>query len=297
MYRQIIAANPHTPVFIMLGGSFRGVADLIASGADSISPLTGAQLMAQNAANGGAIYAQGLGANLTFTSDNSLEDWTAGQYVVNNNGATPIYWYGGQPQITGPGVLSTRTSKDPFFLAAAAIGTDTRQGYDSLPTQSFLSSLFAGGVSVTISGSGTGYAASTPFTSTGGGPNCVVTGVMLSTNGVPSGIASTSGASGATLGYPGLGSGCVTAGSPPTLVLTNPTGTGAMLTATTTASVCGTVTITGANTGSTSTATCSNHYFLPYSLNAASTPVQGALMEWFLNSLIDPVPGGAPRGK
>jgi hypothetical protein len=297
MYRQIFASNPKTPVFIMLGGSFRGVADLMASGADGISPLTGVQLMAQNAANGGAIYAQGLGANLSFSSDNSLEDWTAGQYVVQNNGALPIYWYGGQPQITGPGALSTRTSKDPFYLAAVAVGTDTRQGYDSLPTQSFLSSLFAGGVNVTIGGSGTGYAASTPFTSTGGGPNCVVTGVMLSTSGVPSSVAATSGATGSTLSYSGLGSGCLKAASPPTIVLTNPTGSGAVLSATTTASPCGTVAITGASAGTTTTATCSNHYFLPYSLNAASTPVQGALMEWLLNSLIDPVPGGSPRGR
>jgi hypothetical protein len=297
MYRQVFANNSTTPVFIMLGGSFRGVADLMQSPADSISSLTGAQLIARNAVNGGAIYAQGLGANATFTGDNSLQDWTAGQYVVQNNGAMPIYWYGGAPQITGPGVLSTRTSKDPFFLAATTWGTDTRQGYDSLPTQAFLSSLFAGGVSVAISGSGTGYAAQTSFTSTGGGANCVVTGLMLSTSGVPSSIISTSGVSGTGLTYAGIGAGCVTATSAPAIVLTAPTGTGAVLTATTTASVCGKVTITSATSGSTSSATCSNHYFLPYSLNAASSPVQGALMEWFINSLVDPAPGGAPRSR
>ena len=43
-----------------------------------------------------------------------------------------------------------------------------------------------GGVSLALSGSGTGYAASTAFTSTGGGANCVVAGTMYATSGVPS---------------------------------------------------------------------------------------------------------------
>jgi hypothetical protein len=296
MYRKIFAANPTAPVFIMIGGSFRGISDLMQSAADGVSSLTGAQLMTQNAANGGAIYAQGLGANTSFTGDNTLEDWTAGQYVVAHNGTTPIYWYGGQPQLTGPGVLSTRTGKDSFYLAATTWGADTRQGNDSLPTQSFLSTLFSGGVTVAISGSGTGYAASTPFTSTGGGANCQVKGFMLSTGGVPSSIISTGGSAG-TGTYYGIGSGCFTAASPPTIALTAPTGTGAVLTATTTASPCGTVSITGATAGTTTTATCSNHYFLPFSLNAASSPVSGAVMEWFINSLVDPVPGGASRAR
>jgi hypothetical protein len=295
MYRTIFAANATSPVFIMMGGSSQGVSDFMQSAADSISSLTGAQLMSQNATNGGAIYMQGLGCCTTFAGDNTTEEWVAGQYVLAHNGSTPIYWYGGEPQITGPGVLSTRTSKVPFYLIDASNGSDTRQGYDSLPTQSFLSTLFSGGVQIAISGSGTGYAASTPFTSTGGGVNCVVTGIILSTSGVPSSIISTGGANSTTYAYDGLGSGCFTAASPPTIVLTSPTGTGVVLTATTTASPCGTAAITSATNITTSTATCSNHYFLPYSLNASSSPVSGALMEWFINSLVDPNPGGAPR--
>jgi len=284
MYRTILAANPTAPVYIMLGGSFRGVSDLMQSPADGISSLTGAQLVAQNAVNGGAIYAQGLGNNATISSDNSLEDWVAGQYVVSHNGSMPIYWYGGVPQGTGPGVLSTRNVKDPLFLFATSYGSDTRQAYDSLPTASFVSSLFAGGVTVTIGGSGTGYAASTAFTSTGGGPNCVVTGAMVSTGGVPSSITSAGGGT-----YAGLGSGCTSA---PTIVLTGPTGTGVTLTATPTMS-CGTYTITGPDAGTTTSATCSQHYFLPYSFAAA--PGDTPLLTWFLNSLIDPPPNGAPR--
>ena len=284
MYRTIFAANPTTPVYVMLAGSFRGVSDLMQSAADSISSLTGAQLVAQNAANGGAIYAQGLGCCGAITGDNSLEDWVAGQYVVSHNGAMPIYWYGGIPQSSGPGVLSTRNAKDPLFLFATTAGSDTRQAYDSLPTASFVSSLFAGGVTVAIGGSGTGYANSTAFTSTGGGATCVVTGTMVSVSGVPSSITYTAGGT-----YVGLGSGCTSA---PTIVLTAPTGTGVTLTATPTM-ICGTYTITGAGAGNTTSATCSQHYFLPYSFAGATSNTP--LMTWFLNSLIDPPPNGAPR--
>jgi hypothetical protein len=295
MYRQIMAANPTTPVNIMLGGSFRGVADLMGSAADNISSLTGAQLIAQDAANGGAIYAQGLGCCGTVSGDNSLQDWTAGQYVVSHNGAMPIYWYGGTPQNTGPGILASRTGKDPMYLMAAALGTDTRNGWDSMPVAALLSPLFSGGVTVSISGSGTGYAVSTAFTSTGGGANCTATGFLVSTGGVPSSILSSTGVTSAGISNTGLGSGCFTAASPPTIVLTNPTGVGAVLTAATTASACGTYTITGQAAGSSSMATCSNHYFLPNALSTAQTPVQGPMMEWLINSLIDLAPGVTPR--
>jgi hypothetical protein len=289
MYRAIFAANPTTPVFIMLGGTFRGVSDLMQSGADSVSSLTGAQMLAQDAANGGAIYIQGLGANVTATGDNSLTDWVAGQYVFAHNGSLPIYAYGGTPQASGPGVLATRNAKDPLYLFAANAGTDYRVAYDSLPTTSFISNFFAGGVTIAIGGSGTGYAASTPFTSTGGGAGCVVTGSLNATGGVPTSITYTTGYQ----AYEGGGYGCTNAASPPTIVLTSPTGTGVTLTATTTTSGCGTVTITGATNLVTSTSSCANDYFLPMSESA--DPSGPLLLTWFLNSLIDPPPTGAPR--
>jgi hypothetical protein len=288
MYRTIFAANPTQPVFIMLGGSFRGVSDLMQSAADGISSLSGAQLVAQNAANGGAIYAQGLCVNCAFTGDNSLEDWVAGQYVVSHNGSLPIYWYMGNPQGSGPGMLATRNAKDPMFLMATTYGSDSRAAFDSLPTASFISSAFAAGVTIAIAGSGTGYANSTAFTSTGGGPNCVVTGTMVSASGVPTSIAYPNSL------YPtyfGVGSGCTSA---PTIVLTSPTGAGVVLTATA-LDVCGTVTITGASAGSTSTGTCSNHYFVDPSNATASG--YSPILTWFLNSLINPPPNGAPRSQ
>jgi hypothetical protein len=42
-------------------------------------------------------------------------------------------------------------------------------------------------------------------------------------------------------------------------------------------------------------ATCSNHYVSPGSFNAIQTPASGALMEWFINSLVDPPPNGQAR--
>jgi hypothetical protein len=287
MYRTILAANPTTPVYIVLGGSFRGVSDLMQSSADAISSLTGAQLVAQNAANGGAILAQGLGANIAFTGDNTLEDWKAGQYVVTHNGSLPIYWYGGTPQSSGPSVLWTRTKEDPAFLLATRLGTDARSAWDSMPTSALFSSMFAGGVTIAISGKGAGYADTTAFTSTGGGPNCSVTGVMDSVNGVPSTIV-LEGLSSLSLTATGVGSGCTSA---PTIVLTQPTGKGAVLTATPTMT-CGTVTINSAYSGSTSTAQCSNHYFVPLSLFAQ--PSTAPIFQWFVNSLIDPPPGSTP---
>ena len=287
MYRTIFAANPTTPVYIVLGGSFRGVSDLMQSPADGISSLTGAQLVAQNAANGGAIFAQGLGANLMFTKDNLLEDWKAAQYVVTHNGSLPIYWYGDTPQSSGPSILWTRTSEDPVFLFSTRQGSDSRTAWDSLPTSALLSSKFAGGVTITMSGSGAGYANATAFTSTGGGPNCSVTGVLNSVRGVPSTI-TMEGITSQHLTASGFGSGCTSA---PTIVLTEPTGTGVVLTATP-LMVCGTVSITSATAGSTSTATCSNHYFLPQSLYAQ--PNTAPVFQWFINSLIDPTPGVTP---
>jgi hypothetical protein len=303
MYRTIFAKYPTTPIDIVLGGPFTAMAEFMVSPADSISPLTGLQLMAQNAANGGAIYAQGLSCtpsaypattpcSATIAGDNSLADPVSGQYVVANNGTTPIYWIGGTPQIAGPGVLSTRTSNDPMYLLASHEGSDIRQCYDCLAVEAAVSSYFTGGIEVGYSG-GTGYAASTPFTFSGGGTNCQGTGIMTASSGVPNGIQFRWGAS-ATSSYEGIGNGCTSA---PTVNLVGATGTGVTLTTYPT-SVCGTYTISKTGSvwsGAVTSATCNNHYFQPFSMYANSTYTSGAPMSWFINSLVDPVPGGVPR--
>ncbi len=278
LYRSILAENAHRPVDIVLGGSFRGVSDLMQSQFDSISRLTGSELLARNAKNGGAIFAQGLGCCGDFTGDNSLEDWSAGQYVVQHNGRLPIYWFGGMPQSSGPGILETRSTPDPLYLFAKHLGTDSRQAYDSLAVATLLSAVFSGGTTISITGAGRGYSDTTPFSSSGGGQSCDATGLMVSVGGTPSSIQYDAGA------YAGVGWGCITA---PSLTLATQGGVGAVLTALPTAK-CGTVSINGPHDGSTSDSICSDHYFLPYSVLAS--PGNSPIFTWFINSLIDPNP-------
>jgi len=146
-----------------------------------------------------------------------------------------------------------------------------------------LSPYFYGGVTVAYSG-GTGYATSTPFTSTGGGTYCHVAGIMTASGGVPNGIETSWGESfPSTSTYNGIGYGCM---SPPTLVLTNPTGAGVTLTATTTL----TVTCYGPSG-------CTNQYVVWPNQYAQTPSGSGTapVFTWFQNSLMDPPPNGAPR--
>jgi hypothetical protein len=288
MYRTLFAEYPTRPIVVTSGGSLAGLVEFMQSGADGISGLTGTQLWAQNAKNGGAVYGQGLGENYSF---GSYYDAASSEYMFANSVPMTLDWFGGTPQQAGPGVLASRTAGDPLWMVFHSLGGDTRPCWDCLTSAALMSNAFEGGVNVTIGGTGTGYAQYTPFTSTGGGAGCVVTGTMVSVNGVPSSILSSEGTALNTT--VGTGTGCLTAGSPPTIVLTNPTGTGAVLTAATTASACGTITQTTASDGVTSQASCTDEYFIPYTLNAqpGATPV----FEWFINSLVDPVPVGRPR--
>lgn len=299
MYRTIFAQYPKTPIDIISGAGMTAIAEFMESPADSISPMTGLQLMAQNAANGGAIFAEGGGCTASSPpatvpctggiGGNLSQDYPSAQFVLTHNGALPIYWIGGTPQNAGPGVLSTRTGKDPMFLLTTTLGTDVRQCFDCLAVEAAVSSLFTDGVQIGFSG-GTGYAASTPFTLTGGGPNCQGSGFMTASSGVPNGIEFNWGAN-AVGSFAGIGSGCTSA---PKVNLVGATGTGVTLTAFP-ALVCGTDTVstTGSTAGdSFSSATCSNQFIGPYTVNANQTPASGALMEWFINSLVDPPPTG-----
>ena len=191
----------------------------------------------------------------------------------------------------GPGVIATRTSNDPLYLFLNGQGTDVTPCTDCLTVESAVSSLFDFGVQVTYSG-GTGYANATPFTLSGGGPHCQGSGIMTAASGVPNGIEFSWGASAVGV-TSGIGSGCT---SVPTVNLIGATGTGVTLTAT--PSPCGTFVPT--LSGSTysypfSTATCSNQYSVPGSFNTDQNPVSGAVMTWFINSLVDGPPGGTQR--
>ena len=284
LYRSVFAKYPTRPIKIIQGSpDYYALATFMQSPADSISSLTGLQMMAQNAAIAGSgIYIP------TAIADTSAN----GAYVVQNAQGTPLYVVtGGAMMNAGPGPLSTRTSNDPFDLFLKDGGTDVTPCTDCLTIESAVSSLFDFGVQVTYSG-GTGYANATPFTLSGGGPHCQGSGIMTAASGVPNGIEFSWGASAVGVAS-GIGSGCT---SVPTVNLIGATGTGVTLTAT--PSPCGTFVPT--LSGSTysyafSTAPCSNQYSTPGSFNTDQSPVSGAVMTWFINSLVDGPPGGTQR--
>ncbi len=309
MYRTILASHPGTAVTLLIPTTLMIINDFLKSPADSISPLTGAQLWAQNVANGASMYLEGgpdcVSSTLpvttpcvgSVTGDNSLIYPSQAQYVLANLGGMPVYLLGGSPASNGPGALVTRTSKDPLYLASVYYGNDGRTAWDSLGTSMLLTGLFGGGVQIGYSG-GTGYANETAFTSTGGGPNCHVDGYMSATGGVPNGIHTPWGSNYALSEWLPYGHGCTSA---PTIVLTSPTGTGVSLTAYP-STICGTDTITQPNgvwTDSFSSATCSKQYFVAPSWQV--NPIGGGsgapIYQWFLNSLVNPVPSGQPRAQ
>ena len=299
--RTVMAENPTTPVIIYNGPAPANnwLADFMQSPADSISSLTGTQLWDRDVANGGALWWQGA-PSCTSSSYPSptpcsgswtTKDATASQYVFSHLDGMPTYQVGGTPQGYGQGLAYTRTAKDPMYLACAAAGGSCgRAGWGQYALASLFTSYFTNGVAVGYSG-GTGYANRTLFTSTGGGANCVVNGIMTASGGVPNGIETSWGASqpleSTDSMVVGMGSGCTSA---PTLVLTSPTGTGVTLTAYP-LTVCGTGTVSG-STYSFSSATCSNQYFVPFTQWAnVGMPL---IYNWFLNALSDPPTNGRP---
>jgi hypothetical protein len=302
MYRKIFAAYPTTPIYVLATQTTNGYAAFVSSPADSISPLTGLQLQARNAANGGWVNTFGgyVGQppgiapyDATGTVNNLMLTPPSSQVLFANNGAMPVYVWGGTPAPSGPGIFASRTAPDPMYLAMtmAANHSDMISGWTNQNLAQVISPYFFGGVVVTYSG-GTGYASSTPFSSTGGGPYCHVTGIMTASGGVPNGISTSWGVPfPATTQYNGIGYGCT---SNPTLVLKNPTGTGVTLNAFTT-QFCMTVTVSDpSNTWDINfnTATCSNHYM--EEPNQYAVPVGNGstapIFQWFQNSLIDPTP-------
>jgi hypothetical protein len=273
MYRTIFAANPTTAIDILLTQTSNGYEAFASSPPDNISPLTGLQLQAQNAANGG--WMNLFAGNLSLT-------WPITQTLFSNNGDMPVYVLEGTPAPSGPGILSSRAAPDPMYLAVAGGGggSDEVSGWTDLNLAQVISPYFLGGAVVTYSG-GTGYANSTPFGSTGGGPYCHVTGIMTASGGVPNGIATSWGAPLQATVWNGLGYGCT---SNPTLVLESPTGAGVTLIASTTHVCAPSIWYVSANT-----ATCSN-IFLEFPSQYAQPGANGSIFQMFQNSLIDPTP-------
>jgi hypothetical protein len=296
MWRRVLANNPSKAVNILIAGATTGYAAFLASGADSISSLTGLQLQQQDQANGGAIYLQGMCIpNPTCsTGDNITIDATSGAYMMSNTGSPsiPMYWYADIPNTSGGGIASTRTANDPLYIYANSIGSALpRSAFDSFPMAAQLSPFFCCGVTVAVSG-GTGYANPTYFTSTGGGSGCNVTGNFVTSGGVPTGVVNfdTNGGGPAIANFGG-GYGCTNYSSPPTIVPTAPTGTGATLTATPLSGYCMTVTVSGGSAHAT-TASCNNQY--QYFINSYSDAPYPPFLSWFLDSLMDAPPTPRP---
>jgi len=204
LYRTLFAKYSTQPIYVLMTQTANGYNLFQLSGADGISTLTGLQLQQQNYNNGG--YVNAFEGNFNTTPSYYLA-------VLNNIGSNPIYFEGGSPAAGGPGTIASRTAMDPFYLAAYQMGTagsgETVYGWTNQNVAQLLTPYFLGGVQITLSG-GTGYAAYTPFTSVGGGPNCVVTGLMKSASGVPSSTVTPWNSSIATT-YSGLGYGCTPA--------------------------------------------------------------------------------------
>lgn len=277
MYRTLFAKYSTTPIDVLVTQTANGYANFLTSPADSISSLTGLQLQAQNATNGG--YINLYQGNLSLTP-------TYYQTIYNNNGTMPIYIFGGSPSLGGPGILVARTSLDPLWQAANVLGTgDTVSGYTNLNIAQIISPYFYGGVTVTYSG-GTGYANATPFTSTGGGTYCHVTGIMTASGGVPNGIETYFSEPFSSTNN-GIGYGCINPASPPRLNLVGATGTGVTLTAV--------PTLTPTCYG---TPGCADQYVaVPnlFSAGVTSGTTVSPVFTWFQNSLMDPPANGAPR--
>lgn len=307
LLRTLLAKYPSTAVHLFTAGQWTGTANLMQSPADGISPLTGAQLIAQDASNGGKIWIQGgvctpssPPAASPCSSSSSASDTSNAfdnlQYVVTHNGTMPIYWMGGSPLSTGHGLPYGRTSKDPLFLFYGGAGV--RAGFDTVALLPIFTNQFTNPLAITFSG-GTGYATYTPITQTGGGSGCPnQVGWLYSPSGVPASVLTEAGEN-ITTQYidtlAGTAFGCT---SLPTLSLPGATGTGVTLTPSL-MTTCGVVTITIVSGTATidlaNDAGCThNLFFETMSVNSAVS-ADSPFFGWLSNSLMDPPPVGQPR--
>jgi len=307
LYRTLLAKYSTTPVQIFLSGDFSGFTPFMQSAADGISPLTGAQLLAQDATNGGQGWAQAVGFYCAPTSvpaptpcSGSRSDSTASydyadlQYAVANNASFVFNFIQGFPLQTGQGIAQSRTSKDPMFLFSTIWGT--RSGFDTLAFFPIVMNQFYDSITVTESG-GTGYANFTPIDQTGGGTNCPTQlGWLHATGGVPDLVTFEGGLDSNTTyngAYLGLAGGCT---SLPTLSLPGATGTGVTLTPYLN-NFCGTVSVTivgGTGTINSTSSSCSHHNFLIGNQNSIPTG-EAPWFAWLANALMNPPPVGQPR--
>lgn len=137
--RTALAAAPDASVKICVTGTMTNIAELIASPADGISPLTGAQLVAQKVVS---IHPMG-GGFPTYTAEANISgDVTAANYLAANS-PVPVYWagfeVGGTIFTTVPGYADAALNplQQGWFTGSAqfrATGTaGFRESWDLMP--------------------------------------------------------------------------------------------------------------------------------------------------------------------
>ncbi len=183
-----MAKNPTTPVIIYNGAAPANnwLYDFMQSPADSISPLTGQQLWDQDVANGGAMWWQGAPSctSSSYPSPTPCSgswttmDATAAQYVFSHLDGMPTYQAEGTPQGYGEGLPIRAPPKTRcIWRAPRRVEVAAVQDGGNMPWPRCLPA-----ISPTASPWATAAARATPnrtpFTSTGGGANCVVNGIM-----------------------------------------------------------------------------------------------------------------------
>ena len=141
------------------GGSFRLLQDLISSGADSISPLTGPALL--SAAHTNVFFQGGCIPCANYTGNETL-DYVAGNYVFLNNFGSAwtalsgtgsgmnIYGVGGSVPNIGPGCLNTTIPTEPFALIATSNGNNcSRNGFDFSATFGMINQTYSTALTAT----------------------------------------------------------------------------------------------------------------------------------------------------
>jgi hypothetical protein len=136
VYRRALTAAPNNSVYILSGGFYRSMLELLQSGPDSISPLTGLQLVAQKVARL-IIVAGSFPDSGTTDRGNMLTDPDSGGYVVAN-WPGEIDWMADDQAwntFTGPG--TTGPSADPTKSPVAYAYELHCSGGGSVPDQTY----------------------------------------------------------------------------------------------------------------------------------------------------------------
>lgn len=169
-YRTSLASMPNSSVTIVLQGFLRSFYNLYNSPADSISPLTGAQLIAAKVKL--IVCACGdYGVTYPASEFDLTQDPTAAQ-VINNLTTTPVIWsgfsLGNSVTTNATGILTS-----PALTGATANSQLTRPSWGPLATLYAIRGLSSGGETYfTLSAAGTNTvngAGQNTFTTGGGG--------------------------------------------------------------------------------------------------------------------------------